>query len=64
MKLLQYLIPTVIQLYPGTFSAQATGWCGAAFSAESAHLPEAEQTGQVLCQLPGIRHGWGPLAGG
>ena len=45
---------------PGTIPAQTAGWCGTVFSADSARLSEAEQAGQVLCHLPGIKHGWRP----
>ena len=48
----------------GTIPAHSTGWCGAAFPADSARLPEAVQTGQPLCHFWRIRHGWGsPSAG-
>ena len=47
-------------MFPGTVPAQATGWCGAAFPADSPRFPEVLQAGQVLCHLPRKRHGWRP----
>ena len=51
-------------MFPGTVPSQATGWCGAAFPADSPRFPEELQAGQVLCHLPRKRHRWRPPSGG
>lgn len=51
-------------MFPGTVPSQATGWCGAAFPADSPRFPEELQAGQVLCHLPRKRHGWRPPSEG
>ena len=51
-------------LSPGVVPAQSTGWWGTVFPAVRAELSGAEQTEQVSCHLPGIRHRWRSPSGG